>query len=188
MWRSSRSDGNGDRGLLCVNHEYTNEEVMFPRIGRQDLTCFPDMTAELVDIEMAAHGVTVVEIARVDGRWHPVRDSGYNRRISPLVTEIAVDGPASGHDRLKTSADPSGSRILGTLNNCAGGVTPWGTYLTSEENFHGYFWTDQKDECGKPVKGLGGATGQELCALRRARAVAGLGQVSRPLQCRQGAE
>ena len=179
---------NGDRGLLCVNHEYTNEEVMFPRIGRQDLTCFPDMTAELVDIEMAAHGVTVVEIARVDGRWHPVRDSGYNRRISPLVTEIAVDGPASGHDRLKTSADPSGSRILGTLNNCAGGVTPWGTYLTSEENFHGYFWTDQKDECGKPVKGLGGRAGQELCALRRARAVAGLGQVSRSLQCRQGAE
>ena len=87
---------NGDHGLLCVNHEYTNEEVMFPRIGRQDLTCFPDMTAELVDIEMAAHGVTVVEIARVDGRWHPVRDSGYNRRISPLVTEIAVDGPAVG--------------------------------------------------------------------------------------------
>jgi secreted PhoX family phosphatase len=149
--------GNSDRGLLCVNHEYTNEEVMFPRIGRQELTCFPDMTAELVDIEMAAHGVTIVEIARVDGRWHPVRDSGYNRRISPLVTEITVDGPASGHDRLKTSADPSGSRILGTLNNCAGGVTPWGTYLTSEENFHGYFWTDQKDECGKPVKGLGGA-------------------------------
>ena len=56
--------GNSDRGLLCVNHEYTNEELMFPRIGRQDLTCFPDMTAELVDIEMAAHGVTIVEIAR----------------------------------------------------------------------------------------------------------------------------
>jgi secreted PhoX family phosphatase len=147
----------GERGLLCVNHEYTNEEVMFPRIGRQDLTCFPDMTAELVDIEMAAHGVTVVEIARDNGLWHPVLDSRYNRRISPLETVISVDGPASGHDRLKTSADPSGARIIGTLNNCAGGVTPWGTYLTSEENFHGYFWTDQKDACGKPVKGLGGA-------------------------------
>ena len=85
--------GNSDRGLLCVNHEYTNEEVMFPRIGRQDLTCFPDMTAELVDIEMAAHGVTIVEIARGDGRWRPVRDSGYNRRISPLTTEMSGRRP-----------------------------------------------------------------------------------------------
>ncbi len=145
------------RGILCVNHEYTNEEVMFPGIARQDLICFPDMTAELVDIEMAAHGVTIVEIAREDGLWHPVLDSRYNRRISPLQTVIGVDGPAAGHDRLKTSADPSGASIVGTLNNCAGGVTPWGTYLTSEENFHGYFWTDQKDACGKPPAGLGGA-------------------------------
>ena len=63
-------DGNG--GLLCVNHEYTNEEIMFPGIVRQDLICFPDMTSELVDIEMAAHGVTIVEIARKDGAWRPV--------------------------------------------------------------------------------------------------------------------
>jgi secreted PhoX family phosphatase len=150
-------DASGNRALLCVNHEYTNEEVMFPGLARQDLTCFPDMTAELVEIEMAAHGVSIVEIARENGKWHPVLDSRYNRRISPLTTLTTVDGPAAGHDRLQTSTDPSGTRILGTLNNCAGGVTPWGTYLTAEENFHGYFWTDAKLVCGKLPKDLGGA-------------------------------
>ena len=150
-------DASGDRGLLCVNHEYTNEEVMFPGLARQDLACFPDMTAALVEIEMAAHGVTIVEVVREDGRWRPVLDSRYNRRISPLDTIIGVDGPARGHDRLRTNADPSGRRIVGTLNNCGGGVTPWGTYLTAEENVHGYFWTDAKLECGKPPKGVGGA-------------------------------
>jgi secreted PhoX family phosphatase len=115
------------------------------------------MTPELVDIEMAAHGVTIIEVLREDDRWQPVLDGRYNRRISPLDAIMGVDGPARGHDRLKTSADASGTRIVGTLNNCGGGVTPWGTYLTAEENFHGYFWTDAKLECGQPPKGLGGA-------------------------------
>ncbi len=150
-------DQSGARGLLCVNHEYTNEEVMFPGIGRQDTTGFKEMTAELVEIEMAAHGVTVVEIARDGDRWRVMLDSPHNRRISPLTTVIGIDGPAAGHDRLKTSGDPAGASIVGTLNNCAGGLTPWGTYLTSEENFHGYFWTDARDADGKPAKGLGGA-------------------------------
>jgi uncharacterized protein len=150
-------DDSGTRGLLCVNHEYTNEEIMFPDLVRQDTICFPDMTAELVEIEMAAHGVSIVEIAREDGSWRPVLDSKYNRRISPANTEMRVDGPAAGHDRLKTSADPSGARILGTLNNCAGGMTPWGTYLTAEENFHGYFWSDLCATGGKAPTGLGGA-------------------------------
>ncbi len=150
-------DDAGRSGLLCINHEYTNEEVMFPGLVRQDLICFPDMTAELVDIEMAAHGVTIVEIARDDDGWRPVRDSKYNRRISPATTVMSVDGPASGHDRMKTSADPSGTSILGTLNNCAGGMTPWGTYLTAEENFHGYFWSDVCATGGKAPAGLGGA-------------------------------
>ncbi|MGV1014051.1 MAG: PhoX family protein [Methyloceanibacter sp.] len=146
----------GTRALLCINHEYTNEEVMFPDLTRQDLVCFPDMTAELVEIEMAAHGVTIVEIALENGAWRPVLDSTYNRRISPLITAMSVDGPAAGHARLKTGPDPSGTRILGTLNNCAGGQTPWGTYLTAEENFHGYFWSDVCAEGRKAPEGLGG--------------------------------
>ncbi|MEX2629976.1 MAG: PhoX family phosphatase [Tistlia sp.] len=129
-----------DHGLLCVNHEYTSEEVMFPGLGRQDKADFAGMTRELVDIELAAHGASIVEIRRQDGAWALVPDSSYNRRITGGTTEIAVAGPAAGHDRLKTSADPSGKLVIGTLNNCAGGITPWGTYLTAEENFNGYFW------------------------------------------------
>lgn len=141
----------GTRGLLCVNHEYTNEEVMFPGLGRQDRADFVDMTRELIDIELAAHGGTVVEIARGDdGKWSVVRDSNLNRRITMLDTEMTIDGPAAGHARMQTGADPSGLSVIGTLNNCAGGMTPWGTYLMAEENFHGYFWTDVNDADGKP--------------------------------------
>ncbi|MBY6065945.1 PhoX family phosphatase [Leisingera aquaemixtae] len=141
----------GSRGLLCVNHEYTNEEVMFPGLGRQDKAEFTGMTKELVDIEMAAHGGSVVEIARnADGKWHVVRNGKLNRRISPLNTVMGIDGPAAGHPRMQTSADPKGREVIGTLNNCAGGMTPWGTWLMAEENFHGYFWTDQLDADGEP--------------------------------------
>ncbi|WP_300034851.1 PhoX family phosphatase [uncultured Roseobacter sp.] len=141
----------GTRGLLCVNHEYTNEEVMFPGLGRQDRADFEGMTRELVDIEMAAHGGSVVEIAQGDdGKWALVRDSQYNRRITPHSTEMTISGPAAGHARMKTNADPEGMTVIGTVNNCAGGMTPWGTYLMAEENFHGYFWTDKVDAEGKP--------------------------------------
>lgn len=141
----------GTRGLLCVNHEYTNEEVMFPGLGRQDRAGFEGMTAELIDIEMAAHGGTVVEIAKGDdAKWSLVRNSKYNRRITPLNTEMTIDGPAAGHNRMKTNADSKGMTVIGTVNNCAGGMTPWGTYLMAEENFHGYFWTDRTDADGKP--------------------------------------
>lgn len=143
-------NADGTRGLLCVNHEYTNEEVMFPGVGRQDRDDFKGMTPELIDIEMAAHGGTVVEIAQTDGKWAVVRDGQYNRRITPLNTEMTFSGPAAGHSRMKTNADPDGMTVVGTMNNCAGGMTPWGTYLMAEENFHGYFWTDTLDADGKP--------------------------------------
>ena len=114
------------------------------------------MTAELVDIEMAAHGVSILEIARDGEDWRVVLDSPYNRRISPGNTEMKADGPAAGDPPLKTGADLSGKTIFGTLSNCAGGKTPWGTYLTAEENFHGYFWSDHSRTGWGPPKGLGG--------------------------------
>jgi secreted PhoX family phosphatase len=127
-------------GLLAVNLEYTNEALMFPRLKRQDVknVMFADMTAELVDIEMAAHGGAVIEIRRDKGKWQVVANSKYGRRID-ATTPMDITGPAAGHPRMQTSADPSGRRVSGMINNCAGGVTPWGTWLTCEENFHGYF-------------------------------------------------
>jgi secreted PhoX family phosphatase len=97
-----------------------------------------EFTKDIVDIEMAAHGGTVIEIRKQNGKWTPVLDGKMNRRLH-VGTEMALTGPAAGHDRLKTNADPSGTKVFGTLNNCAGGVTPWGTWLMAEENFHGYF-------------------------------------------------
>jgi secreted PhoX family phosphatase len=150
-------DEKGTRGLLCVNHEYTSPEVMFPGVeGRPDRNDFADIGQLRVEVEMAAHGASVVEIALAGGKWRPVTGSRLNRRIT-ATTEMAVDGPAAGHDRLKTKADPAGRKVLGTLNNCAGGVTPWGTCLTAEENFHFYFWTDRKGADGRRLtRGVGG--------------------------------
>ncbi len=131
------------RGLMVVNHEYTNEELMFPQLpGRQDLKAvnFKDMTRELVDIEMMAHGGSVLEVQRGgNGKWTVVANSRFARRIT-AETLMEISGPAAGHDRMKTSYDPTGRSVRGMLNNCAGAVTPWGTWLTCEENVNGYFW------------------------------------------------
>ena len=146
-------DGADDHGLLVVNHEYTNEHLMFPGIvtirtveeTAEDGTVTSKQEIEVseadesrVNIEMAAHGGTVIEIRKVDGKWQAVLDGASNRRIT-AKTEMEITGPAAGHARLQTVADPSGRKVLGTVNNCAGGVTPWGTYIMAEENFHGYF-------------------------------------------------
>lgn len=133
-------EGRSDHGLLVVNHEYTNEELMFPGLGRQDKGAkFAGMTADLVGIEMMAHGGSVIEIRKTGGKWTVVPDSKYARRIT-AETVMRISGPAAGSDRMKTSADPTGTRVRGMVNNCAGGVTPWGTWLTCEENINGYFW------------------------------------------------
>lgn len=133
-------DGSAEHGLLVVNHEYTNPHLMFPGIvsiveGKIKVNA---LTRDQVDIEMAAHGGAIVEIRKVDGKWQVVRDGKLNRRIT-ASTEMQLTGPVAGHDRVKTNADASGVKVFGTINNCAGGVTPWGTYIMAEENIHGYF-------------------------------------------------
>lgn len=149
-------DGSSSHGLLVVNHEYTSDHLMFPGIVQavekpdeenpgatiKELEVSP-ADKNRVDIEMAAHGGTIVEIRRAaDGKWQVVREGAMNRRIT-ADTKMEITGPAAGHSRLQTGADPTGRAVLGTINNCAGGVTPWGTYVMAdvmaEENFHGYF-------------------------------------------------
>lgn len=141
-------------GLLVQNHEYTDDVLLFP-----DGTA--NWSQEKTNKSLAAHGVSVIEIKKSRGddhddnnddddddhrhgrpprEWQVVRPSKYARRITGM-TPIMIGGPAAGDARLMTSADPSGKVVLGTLNNCAMGYTPWGTYLACEENFNGYFRT-----------------------------------------------
>ena len=140
------------RGLLVQNNEYTDDELLFP-----DGTANWD--SEKTRKSLNAHGVSIIEIRQRHqgmnddddnkenqffyrhGRrktWQVVRRSRFARRITGL-TPITIGGPAAGDPRLVTSEDPTGRRVLGTLNNCAVGLTPWGTYLACEENFNGYF-------------------------------------------------
>jgi secreted PhoX family phosphatase len=124
---------NPNRGLLWVNHEYTNPELMFAGYNAAD------PTREQVDVEIEAHGGSIVELnGNGQGPLQVNLGSGYNRRITG-TTPMTISGPAAGHAWMQTSTDPTGTVVLGTLNNCAGGFTPWGTVLTCEENFHQYF-------------------------------------------------
>ena len=132
------SDPNSERGLLCVNHEYTDTNLMFPGLKtREDLETLPK---QIVEAEMAAMGHSVIEVVRQpNGDWKLDQNGRLNRRLTALATSIRISGPAAGHARLRTSDDPTGRRVLGTLNNCGGGVTPWGTMLICEENFNATF-------------------------------------------------
>jgi secreted PhoX family phosphatase len=125
----------GRRALLVLNHEYTDEHQLHAD-GAAPLT------AAKVRKSQHAVGVSVIEIERLPSGWRQVLPSGYARRIHAR-TPMHIAGPAAGSALLQTAADPSGREVLGTLANCAMGVTPWGTYLTCEENFHGYFGADK---------------------------------------------
>jgi hypothetical protein len=139
------------RGLLGVNHENARWSIMHhgwdeTGYGQKTRT----KTAELVEVEIAAHGFSIVEIVRrSDGGWAYVKDSPFNRRITG-ATPMAIRGPAAGHALMQTKADPNGTQALGTLNNCAGGVTPWGTILTGEENIQHYF-TGKPEDVSDPA-------------------------------------
>ncbi|WP_054286655.1 PhoX family protein [Gulbenkiania mobilis] len=122
-------------GLLAVNHEYTDDGLL--HVGGMN-----NWNADKVKKAQAAVGVSVIEVeATGKGGWRVVRPSKYARRIH-ANTPIAIQGPARGHALMKTEADPQGVEVLGTLQNCANGQTPWGTYLTCEENWDGVFIND----------------------------------------------
>lgn len=126
-------DGQADKYLLVVSHEYSTEPMMFRGYNKDA------PTREQFDIALASHGLSVVEVHGQSGSGQLKPAFGkYNRRIT-ATSEFEVKGPAAGSALLKTKADPTGAKVLGTLNNCSGGVTPWGTVLSGEENFNQYF-------------------------------------------------
>jgi uncharacterized protein len=129
-------DGNPRHGLLAINHEYTDD-------GLLHTDGMENWSYDKVRKSQAAHGVSVIEVIERAGQWRVMPNSRFARRITGF-SPIQIEGPARGHALLKTAADANGTLVLGTLNNCAAGKTPWGTYLTCEENWNGYFSTGDK--------------------------------------------
>lgn len=132
----------GKRAVMFCNQEYTNPEIMFPPAIGED---------EAIAISMAAQGLTVVELERKNKNfpYSAVKDGALNRRFLVDETAFELTGPAAGSDLVKTAADPEGRTVYGTFANCAGGLTPWGTLLSGEENFHGYFVAEGTSEAHK---------------------------------------
>ena len=127
------------REVIAVNNEYANRKT---NLGNEE-----GVSKSLDDVQklQGIQGVTIFEVAKGDdGRYGIVVDSPFNRKVDHNAP-ITIGGPAAGADDLKTEADPTGAQALGTLNNCGSGPTPWGTYLTCEENFNGYFGSTDKD-------------------------------------------
>ena len=122
---------NPDHGLLVVNHEYLDQRLLYP-------DGMLTWTAEKLRKAQNAVGCAVIEIKHEAGRWKVVRPSKFARRITSR-TPISIGGPARGSALMRTVADPAGVEVLGTHSNCANGFTPWGTYLTCEENIHSHF-------------------------------------------------
>jgi uncharacterized protein len=126
------------RGLLTMNHEYTDDGLL--HVGG-----IIDWSLEKIRKTQAAHGISVIEVMDDGKDWQMVRPSKFARRFT-ANTPFAIQGPCRGHAMMKTAADPRGETVLGTLNNCASGKTPWGTYLSGEENFAFYFGNADTDD------------------------------------------
>jgi len=142
----SRGQVLNDRGILCANNEYTHEDILFP-----DGQVGSGYTIEKCRKSQSAHGVSILEVRRVNGKWSVVQNSVYGRRLTSN-TPMRIAGPAAGHALMQTKEFDikdngsfatgkmtDGFKAHGTINNCANGVTPWGTYLTCEENWNGNF-------------------------------------------------
>ncbi|WP_295813712.1 PhoX family phosphatase [uncultured Nitratireductor sp.] len=142
----------GDKIVLAINSEYANPEINLPAASEG-----VPQNADEVRLLKNIQGVTVIEIADNGNGYAVVLDSRYNRRITH-ETPMTMDGPAAGGDLVKTKADPEGLTPKGTMNNCGSGKTLWGTYLTCEENFNGYFGTTAEREAteGEVRYGIGG--------------------------------
>ena len=163
-----KSDGSGpdathsDRGLLGMNHEYQNNLFLHAN----GPTANPRPPAE-VDKEVAVHGVSIVEVRRSGNAVTYLPGSSFNRRIT-AATPISLSGPVRGDNLLKTKYSVEGTATRGTQNNCGTGTTPWGTLITCEENWIGYFTRSVDDDTQR-----GGATARSVVALKRYGLAAG---------------
>jgi secreted PhoX family phosphatase len=138
-----------DRGLLAINHEATTDEKLssFFLHANGGTTTLPRPASE-VDKEVAVHGTAVVEVRKNGSAWEYVKGSSFNRRVTPL-TDIEISGPARGSALLVTRYSINGTKTRGTLNNCGTGKTPWGSFLSGEENWFGYFARSASDDSAR---------------------------------------
>ncbi|MHA6720813.1 PhoX family protein [Sphingomonas sp. RS6] len=147
---TARDATSSTRGLLVQNHENINDQYLHVNGATSTGGVRPESEAQK---EIDCHGVSVTEVAEGANRaWAVKQDSAYNRRITP-ATPIVFNGPARGSDLLKTVYSPTGVAGRGTINNCANGTTPWGTALTCEENWAGYF-RRRGDDANRTAKEL----------------------------------
>lgn len=146
-----------DRGILCINHEAISPLFLHPtgpttatalgnstNLGSSSFSYASPYTRTIVDEvqkEFRLHGVSVIEVNKVNGKFEVNKASAFNRRITTL-TDMDINGPLKGHASQVTKYSPTGVKTRGTVNNCASGYTPWGTYLTCEENWTNYFKRD----------------------------------------------
>lgn len=140
------SDTFTSRGLLAMNHEATTDEKLssFFIHANGGTSTLPRPGAE-IDKELMIHGLSVVEVQRDGKRWASKTSSPFNRRITTM-SEAVFTGPAAGSAHLVTKYSPTGTKARGTLNNCGTGKTPWGTFVSGEENWFGYFFRDAQDD------------------------------------------
>ena len=137
---------NNDRALLGINHEYITPQFLHVN----GASARPRPASES-DIEVDSHGVAIVEFRKTNGRFAAVKGSTFNRRIT-AQTEIEISGPARGHALMVTRFSTDGTRTRGTVNNCGTGKTPWGTLVTGEENWSGYFARSMGDQAVRTAK------------------------------------
>ncbi|WP_318497588.1 PhoX family protein [Photobacterium leiognathi] len=145
-------------GLLCINHEYIDQQALHPKWDK-DAERAKEVRTDIDEIrkEINAHGISVVRIKLKDNQWQLIDNDPLNRRYTG-ATVMDLSGPLAHSELTVTRFSPDGSQARGTLNNCGNGYTPWGTYLTCEENWPGYFTntgtrTEEQDRIG--ISGTG---------------------------------
>jgi uncharacterized protein len=156
-WFSLDSNGKASnthstRGLIAMNHEATTDEKLSSFFIHTDggTSTLPRKASE-VDKELMIHGLSVIEVMAQAGKWSYKQASNFNRRVTSM-SEATVHGPARGSEHLITKYSTDGTKVRGTLNNCGTGKTPWGTFVSGEENWFGYFTRDAKDDAKRGAK------------------------------------